>query len=871
MTKAKCISHRGVFLLFLVALALPLVFYSQKQSAASTVVTITEFSDFQCPYCKRAASVLEQVRHAYGESVKVVFKQMPLSMHRQAFKAAQASVCAEQQGKFWEFHDRLFAATDLSMEALQRMGSEVGLNQNTLHQCLTSAESWTRVQSDVAEAERLGVTGTPTFFVNGRPIKGAATFETLTREIDNALLGLGKSARSRRKNSLAPTLTTLQVEPLPKLNNFADSIVANDRPVRRTSPSRTTGGLTFSPGTLDFGYGLVGTSTTPVTETVINSSNSPFVINGISVSGRDRTDFTASYDFKLPVTIAPWQSIEIRVTFSPHLPWKAGSRDANLQLTPQKGTFQPVPLTGVGATCEGPLPACSSACADIDGDGLNDAAEILGGIDVNNDGKIDTANDVVLGGAEANRPDVYIWYDWMDYGPNDQTCATNNDCAGLGSYHADETCNSQGQCVYSCSTDFDCTSRSPANAHQGERCISNTCQHTHDPLVFEPNTFKYVVDRFAAHGINLHVLRGTAQPHSHVVSLRSDAQMTVGCEGASAFAGTVGVGKYAVSFYELKQRSNPDKLNLAYHYAMFGHYVGCDSSAHCPANAGNSSNCTDRNLTFGQSGLAEISGNDLVVSLGAVVNDSGVSSRLQLPLTFMHELGHNLGLRHEGHLDRSCSDAADCSVDESCSDTFDGQGKVCHANTIESNYKPNYLSIMNYMYQRNGILLADNVGSRNPMRCNSDSDCATYGAVCSGRTGGVCVRVDYSDQTLPTGGATPGALVENDLDDTVGLGSGRRELFWYMDGTCHTCAHLSPTTGPVDWLGLNLVTNGHCEPIGDWIYTFTDTHVTADIDQIDYSMCDLNASETLHGANDWPDLSGNPFHYVFQCSAQGLR
>src|SRR6185503_19069524 len=116
-----------------------------------------------------------------------------------------------------------------------------------------------------------------------------------------------------------------------------------------------------------------------------------------------------------------------------------------------------------------------------------------------------------------------------------------------------------------------------------------------------------------------------------------------------------------------------------------------------------------------------------------LVNDSGVSPRLQLPITFMHELGHNLGLRHEGHLDRSCLDTAGCSVDETCSDTFDGQGKVCHANTIESNYKPNYLSIMNYMYEGNGILLADNIGSRNLMSCRSDSDCATYGAVCTGR------------------------------------------------------------------------------------------------------------------------------------------
>src|SRR5262249_11906894 len=73
---------------------------------APDVVTITEFSDFQCPYCKQAASVVEQVRHTYGQRVRVIFKQMPLSFHQYAWKAAQASVCAQEQGKFWQYHDR---------------------------------------------------------------------------------------------------------------------------------------------------------------------------------------------------------------------------------------------------------------------------------------------------------------------------------------------------------------------------------------------------------------------------------------------------------------------------------------------------------------------------------------------------------------------------------------------------------------------------------------------------------------------------------------------------------------------------------------------------------------------------------------------
>src|SRR5438093_8560195 len=144
--------------------------------AAPGSVTITEFSDFQCPYCKRAASVVEQVRRTYGERVNVIFKQMPLRMHQHAFKAAQASVCAKEQGKFWEYHDQLFFSADLSGDALNRAAAEVGLKQSEFSECMASGISRSAVMKDMDEAERLGVVGTPTLFVNGRAFKGATTF-----------------------------------------------------------------------------------------------------------------------------------------------------------------------------------------------------------------------------------------------------------------------------------------------------------------------------------------------------------------------------------------------------------------------------------------------------------------------------------------------------------------------------------------------------------------------------------------------------------------------------------------------------------------------------------------------------------------------
>jgi len=110
-SRAKHI-RRSAIITSLFVFALVAILFTREQSAARTVVTLTEFSDFQCPYCKRAAGVVEQVRQTYGERVKVVFKQMPLPMHQQVFKVAQASVCAQDQGKFWEYHDRVFAASD---------------------------------------------------------------------------------------------------------------------------------------------------------------------------------------------------------------------------------------------------------------------------------------------------------------------------------------------------------------------------------------------------------------------------------------------------------------------------------------------------------------------------------------------------------------------------------------------------------------------------------------------------------------------------------------------------------------------------------------------------------------------------------------
>jgi hypothetical protein len=324
-----------------------------------------------------------------------------------------------------------------------------------------------------------------------------------------------------------------------------------------------------------------------------------------------------------------------------------------------------------------------------------------------------------------------------------------------------------------------------------------------------------------------------------------------------------------------------------------------------------------------------------------VINDNAISPHFQVQATLMHELGHNLGLRHDGHLDQPCGvgGVSSCPAGDVCSISADGEGPACHESfngslgAEEPNYKPNYLSIMNYAYEGSGIQIGASVGSRTPLACNTDLDCGGNGAMCvvasptgshcsiSGRVCGTssdctapgdscvsvpaaantcsatgyvcttnsdctpgdscvppplgpgrCARLDYSSQTLPTGGATPGALNEGNLDDTVGLGSGTSDLFSYSDANClHLCPVTAPTTGPVNWSGTGLHQNFFtCQFTRTGVESFTDTGVKADIDR-GPGVCDVAPQDVLHGHIDWPDLSRIPFNYKFQCTPSGKK
>jgi protein-disulfide isomerase len=151
-------------------------------------VTVVVFSDFQCPFCSRVEPTLAQVEKEYGDKVKVVWKHQPLAMHPNAVPAAQAAEAAREQGKFWEMHDRLFQnQQQLSPELYGRLARELGLDAARFDAALRSQKLLARIQEDQALAGKVGVSGTPTLFVNGERVVGAVPFEQMKAVIDRQL------------------------------------------------------------------------------------------------------------------------------------------------------------------------------------------------------------------------------------------------------------------------------------------------------------------------------------------------------------------------------------------------------------------------------------------------------------------------------------------------------------------------------------------------------------------------------------------------------------------------------------------------------------------------------------------------------------
>lgn len=151
-------------------------------------VEIIEFSDFQCPFCSRATKILDDLKSKYGKKIKVVFKQYPLPFHNQAKGAALASLCAHDQGKFWQMHDAMFKnQSKLSSKDLKMTAKNLGLDTKKFSNCLDSKKHMKIIERDMEYGSKNGVKSTPTFFVNGKLVAGAQPLEIFSEIIDEEL------------------------------------------------------------------------------------------------------------------------------------------------------------------------------------------------------------------------------------------------------------------------------------------------------------------------------------------------------------------------------------------------------------------------------------------------------------------------------------------------------------------------------------------------------------------------------------------------------------------------------------------------------------------------------------------------------------
>lgn len=162
------------------------------RGAADAKLKIYEYSDFECPFCGKAQPVVEEVLRAYPNDVKLEFRHNPLPIHPRAMPSAIAAVCAEEQGKFWPLHDRMFANQQALSDAdLRKYAADIGLDAEKFASCIASSEASAKVRKDMTEAAAVGVVATPTFKIGESAVIGAQPFPKFKSVIDSELARLG--------------------------------------------------------------------------------------------------------------------------------------------------------------------------------------------------------------------------------------------------------------------------------------------------------------------------------------------------------------------------------------------------------------------------------------------------------------------------------------------------------------------------------------------------------------------------------------------------------------------------------------------------------------------------------------------------------
>lgn len=169
-------------------------------------VTIIEYTDFQCPFCSRVQPTLNEILETYGDSVRHVFKQLPLPMHPQARLGAEAALCAGDQGKFWEMHDWLFTnKNSINREAMTEQATVLEMDTEVFGTCLDEKKHDAQISEDMKEANGFGITGTPGFLINGRALRGAVPMDQFVQIINEELRRAGAPIPEQKAEEEAAT------------------------------------------------------------------------------------------------------------------------------------------------------------------------------------------------------------------------------------------------------------------------------------------------------------------------------------------------------------------------------------------------------------------------------------------------------------------------------------------------------------------------------------------------------------------------------------------------------------------------------------------------------------------------------------------
>ena len=163
-------------------------------------VVLVEFADYECPYCQKVNTQIQQLKKDYGDKIAIVYKDFPLPMHHSAEKAAEAARCAGEQGKFWEYHDVLFYSRQIEVDALKEHARVLKLDGDRFDTCLDNGTQAAAVKKDLEEGKSMGLTGTPSFFANGHFFSGVIDYATL-RDMVNQQLNLAASSHLKQQVS----------------------------------------------------------------------------------------------------------------------------------------------------------------------------------------------------------------------------------------------------------------------------------------------------------------------------------------------------------------------------------------------------------------------------------------------------------------------------------------------------------------------------------------------------------------------------------------------------------------------------------------------------------------------------------------------